>query len=206
MGKNSWKWCFRAFFFHMVIVKHETHHLHDFVVKFVIFNVNRVNFYQEQCTVILIQRKRRSKNRLGAETIAALLLLLCSCYALPRRPCVLCERSHPLTWAPKKIRAAYVLLTPAVWNRRQNHRWIACDNERDIASLVSDLRLCVLNASPFENRWWRFTANQGASFTDEMCMTIAWDISPRPTQKLRSFSLKSQSDASKLSWSYENWL
>ncbi len=63
-------------FFHMVIVKHETHHSHDFVVKFVIFNVNRVNFYQEQCTVTLIQRKRRSKNRLGAETIAALLLLL----------------------------------------------------------------------------------------------------------------------------------
>ncbi len=53
-------------FLHMVIVKHETHHLHDFVVKFVIFNVNRVNFYQEQCTVTLIQRKWRSKNRLGA--------------------------------------------------------------------------------------------------------------------------------------------
>ncbi len=61
---------------------------------------------------------KRSKNRLGAETIAALPLLLCSCYALPRRPCVLCERSHPLTWAPKKIRAAYALLTLAVWNRR----------------------------------------------------------------------------------------
>ncbi len=29
----------------------------------------------------------------------------------------------------------------------------------DIASLVSDLRLCVLNAAPFENRWWRLTAN-----------------------------------------------
>ncbi len=27
-----------------------------------------------------------------------------------------------------------------------------CDSERDIASLVSDLRLCVLNAAPFENR------------------------------------------------------
>ncbi len=53
----------------MVIVKHETHHLHDFMVKLVIFNVNRVNFDQEQCTVTLIQRKLRSKNRLGAETI-----------------------------------------------------------------------------------------------------------------------------------------
>ncbi len=59
-------------FFHVVIVKHETHHLHDFVVKFVTFNVNRVNFYQEQCTVTLIQRKRRSKNRLGAEMIVVI--------------------------------------------------------------------------------------------------------------------------------------
>ncbi len=44
------------------------------MVKFIIFHVNRVNFDQEQCTVTLIQRKRRSKNRLGAETIVALLL------------------------------------------------------------------------------------------------------------------------------------
>ncbi len=68
----------------MVIVKHETHHLHDFVVKFVIFNVNRVNFYQEQCTVTLIQRKRRSKNRLGAETLltAAHATLLLDAHAL----------------------------------------------------------------------------------------------------------------------------
>ncbi len=35
------------------------------MVKFVIFHVNRVNFDQELCTVTLIQRKRRSKNRLG---------------------------------------------------------------------------------------------------------------------------------------------
>ncbi len=47
-------------------------HLHDFMVKFVIFNVNQVNFVQEQCTVTLIQHKQRSKNRLGAETTAAL--------------------------------------------------------------------------------------------------------------------------------------
>ncbi len=33
------------------------------MVKCVILNVNRINFYQEQCTVTLIQRKRRSKNR-----------------------------------------------------------------------------------------------------------------------------------------------
>ncbi len=37
--------------------------------------------------------------------------------------------------------------------------WIAFDMNCDIASLVSDLRLCVLNAAPFENRWWRLTAN-----------------------------------------------
>ncbi len=47
-------------------------------------------------------------------------------------------------------------------------RYISCDvhdiaYERDIASLVSDLRLCVLNAAPSENRWWRLTANQGAA-------------------------------------------
>ncbi len=47
--------------------------------------------------------------------------------------------------------------------------------------LVSDLRLCVLNAAPFENRWWRLTANQETGFTDEMRMHIAWDISPNPT-------------------------
>ncbi len=53
--------------------------------------------------------------------------------------------------------------------------------KRDIASLVSDLQLRVLNAAPFENRWWRFTANQGTGFTDEMRMHIAWDISPSPS-------------------------
>ncbi len=41
-------------FFHMVIVKHETHHLHEFMVKCFIFNVNRVSFDQEQFTVTLI--------------------------------------------------------------------------------------------------------------------------------------------------------
>ncbi len=91
----------------MVIVKHETHHIHDFVVKFVIFNVNRVNFYQEQCTVTLIQRKRRSKNRLGAETIAALLLTRRSCLTLTRCSCSRCECTHLLTCTAKK----YALLT-----------------------------------------------------------------------------------------------
>ncbi len=39
---------------------------------------------------------------------------------------------------------------------------------------------CVLNAAPFENRWWRFSANQGTGFTDEMRMHIACNISPIP--------------------------
>ncbi len=33
--------------------------------------------------------------------------------------------------------------------RFQNWRRFICDSERNIASLVSDLRLCVLNAAPF---------------------------------------------------------
>ncbi len=95
-------------FFNMVIVKHETQHLHDFKVKFIIFNVNRVNFDQEQCTVTLIQRKRRSKNRLGAETIAALLLT--------RRSCSLCECTHLLTCTAKKICAAHACGVKRVLN------------------------------------------------------------------------------------------
>ncbi len=35
--------------------------------------------------------------------------------------------------------------------------------ESDIAKLVSELRLCVLPAAPFENSWWGFRAG----FTDE---------------------------------------
>ncbi len=34
--------------------------------------------------------------------------------------------------------------------------WIACNIERDIAYLVCEIRLCVLNAAPFEKRRWRF--------------------------------------------------
>ncbi len=73
-------------------------------------------------------------------------------------------------------------LTSDAISRSYRRRFI-CDNESDIASLVSKLRLCVLNAAPFENRWWRLTANQGTGFTDEMRMHIAWDISPSPTFK-----------------------
>ncbi len=47
--------------------------------------------------------------------------------------------------------------------------------------LFSELRLCVLNTAPFENRWWRFTANHRTVFTDEMRMTIACKISCSPT-------------------------
>ncbi len=99
--------CSCILFFHMIIVKHETHHLHDFMVKFVIFNVNRVNFDQKQCNVILIQCKRRSKNRPSAETIAPLLLTRRSCLTLTRCSCSRCECTHLLTCMPKKIRAAH---------------------------------------------------------------------------------------------------
>ncbi len=67
-------------------------------------------------------------------------------------------------------------------------RWFICDNERNIALLVSDLRLCVLNAAPFESRWWRFTANHGTGFTDEMRMIIAFDISPSPSGEALSLN------------------
>ncbi len=58
----------------------ETHHIHDFMLKCVIFNVNRVNFDQEKYTVTLIQRKRRSKSMIVALPLSALLLL---CAAAP---------------------------------------------------------------------------------------------------------------------------
>ncbi len=79
-------------------------------MKCVILNINRVDFYQEQCTVTLIQRKRRSKHRLSAETIAALTLRL-DAHALLLQGC---ECTHLLTCTPKKIRAADAPLTLAV--------------------------------------------------------------------------------------------
>ncbi len=45
-------------FFYRMIVKHETHHLYDFIVTCNFINVNRDNFDQEQCTVNLIQPLR----------------------------------------------------------------------------------------------------------------------------------------------------
>ncbi len=54
----------------------EKPHLHDFMVKFVIFQVNQVSFDQEQYTVALIQHKQRSKKTIGDETIPALQILL----------------------------------------------------------------------------------------------------------------------------------
>ncbi len=78
-----------------MIVKHEAHHLHDFMVKLVIFKVNLVNFDHEQCTVTLIQHKQCSKNRLGTVTIVALLLMRRSCLMLTL--CSRCEYTHLLT-------------------------------------------------------------------------------------------------------------
>ncbi len=57
-----------------------------------------VHFYREQSAVTLIQRVQHSKNRLGVETIAALLQMHHSWNALPDRNRVQCERSDPLTW------------------------------------------------------------------------------------------------------------
>ncbi len=100
-----------------------------------------------------------------------------------------------LKWTKNKLLDAEL---PLIWNRAGWYiscelRSLSCiivfiiaeDNERDIASLVCELRLCVLNATPFENRWWRFAANQGTGFTDEMRMHIAWDISPSPNLKVK---------------------
>ncbi len=61
-----------------------------------------VNFYSEQSAVTLIQRVQRSKIRLGAETIAALLQTHRSWNALPDRNRVQCERSDLLTWVRGK--------------------------------------------------------------------------------------------------------
>ncbi len=67
-------WC--AFYFFIWWLWNTKHHLHDFMVKCVILNVNRIHFYQEPCTVTLIQHKRRCINRLSAETKQACLARL----------------------------------------------------------------------------------------------------------------------------------
>ncbi len=56
-----------------------------------------VQFYHKQKAVTLIQDMQHSKNRLCAETIAALLQTHRSWNALPDR-----NRSDPLTWCGKK--------------------------------------------------------------------------------------------------------
>ncbi len=82
--------------------------------------------------------------------------------------------------------------------RAQNRRWIACDSEREIALLVSNLRLGVLNAAQFKNRWWRFTANHRTVFTDVMRMTIACNISCSPIWDAQMFW-------SSFVWNYFHW-
>ncbi len=73
-----------------------------------------VHFYREQSAVTLIQRVQHSKNRLGAETIAALLQTHRSWNALPDRNRVHCECFNLLTWVRKKIRTANALQTECV--------------------------------------------------------------------------------------------
>ncbi len=75
----------------------------------------------------------------------------------------------------------YHLYSEGAGFNTQNRRWIACDSERDIAKLVIDLQLCVLNPAPSENRWWRFTANHRTVFTDEMPMTITCNMPYSPS-------------------------
>ncbi len=48
------------------------------------------------------------------------------------------------------------------------------------ALLVSELRLCVVNAAPSESRWWRFTADYRTGFTDKMRMEIGFDLIVQP--------------------------
>ncbi len=50
-----------------------------------------------------------------------------------------------------------------------------------IAKLVSEQRLGVLNAAPFENSWRWFSANHRTVFTEEIRMTIARNISCSPS-------------------------
>ncbi len=62
-----------------------------------------VNLYLKQSDVTLIRRVQHSRNRLGAETIAALLQMHRSWNALPDRYRNQCESFNPLTWVWKKI-------------------------------------------------------------------------------------------------------
>ncbi len=60
------------------------------------------------------------------------------------------------------------------WQATQYHvqyrmRFI-CDSEHETL-------LCALNATPSENRWWRFYNNHRTGFTEEMRMTITCNIS-----------------------------
>ncbi len=76
-----------------------------------VFVWNHIYFVHQKCAVTLFEHEQRSKNRLGAERIAAALLTRRSCLTLTRCSCSRCEYTHLLTWAPKKIRAAYATLT-----------------------------------------------------------------------------------------------
>jgi hypothetical protein len=73
-----------------------------------------VHFYREQSTVTLIQRVQHSKNRLGAETIAALLYTHRNWNGSTDCNRVQCESFNPLTWVRKKIRTANALQTEHV--------------------------------------------------------------------------------------------
>ncbi len=77
-----------------------------------------VHFYLKQSDVTLIRRVQHSRNRLGAETIAALLQMHRSWNALPDRYRNQCESFNPLTWVWKKNmhRKQSVCKTDITWD------------------------------------------------------------------------------------------
>ncbi len=95
-------------------------------------------------------------------------------------------QEHPLQ--------VYKVSTTVIWEWVWIHFWLGLhDILHAIVLRISSVKtvlwlaVCVLNAAPFENSWWRFTANHRTVFTDEMRMTIACKISCSPTSDCALF-------------------
>ncbi len=54
-----------------------------------------------------------------------------------------------------------------------------------------NLMLFVVTATPFENRWWRFTTNQGTGFTDGCTYRMRYIAQPYHIHTLKLSDLKS---------------
>ncbi len=101
-----------------------------------------------------------------------------------------------LWWA---VNLHHLLSDEAAFNAQSPRSLISYAISRPLshAILIENLHsllviwLCVFNAAPFENSWWRFTANQRTVFTDEMRITIAGKIScsPKPVH-IKSCSIE----------------